>query len=608
MHLVSQSVFLKTLGWSLFNSLWQMAALWLAYIIITGTGKKFPAKVKYALAVSFLGAGCLLFLISFFNSYFNYPQSPVPGGNVLATFAAGNNFYSIFNAAKQFIYQSLPYCSIGYLFVLIFQLAQYSKYYFHSQQLKLAGLKKVPPGLRIFVDDVARQLGIHKKVNVWLSSIADSPMTVGFLKSVILIPIATINHLSTQQVEAILLHELAHIKRNDYLLNLLITFTGILFFFNPFATLLIKGIRKEAENSCDDLVMQFRYDPHTYIAALLSLEKTRNQQQLAMAAIGENNFVLLERTKRIAGQKNTFQFNGGRVILLFLIVLITCITLWFQPRQITEKLKNKITAAENNASYETEEAFHVSQISSAKNIKPEPSAKIKNNIPEIISDENSIADNSLALVSSEDQDANELQADNNIALAVGNGIERSFSISQDDQTNEPDAKESAGNFPFVPKASFDYQETEDALKNGEHRLSKNEKMVSKAMQNAIVAVNTIDWQKMNNQIADDNQKIDIQKLQVEVSKSLADLDWQKINAETQATTDEADEQKTKENIKLEIKILKNNQLKNPLDVKKLQQKLLKAQVKLQQQNLEMQHEILKNIENEIKKKIKIVYI
>jgi hypothetical protein len=152
----------------------------------------------------------------------------------------------------------------------------------------------------------------------------EGPVTLGFLKPVILIPFATVNNLSMEQVEAILLHELAHIKRFDYLLNLGVTMLGILFFFNPFTRLLIRDIRREREHRCDDLVMQFRYDPHIYVSALLSLASPdEHRQQLALAATGIGDRLLLQRVKRILKQSGTDERPGTRSVVLLLFTMLT---------------------------------------------------------------------------------------------------------------------------------------------------------------------------------------------------------------------------------------------------------------------------------------------
>jgi beta-lactamase regulating signal transducer with metallopeptidase domain len=292
MYLLDQSILLKMLGWVLFNSLWQMLLLWMLYMIVTGGGKKFTAAIRHSLALFLLGSGSIWFVCSLMANFFSNDFSQQAA--ISFSIISGNKLSFIYSG-RQFINSLLPYCSFIYLVALIYLVARYLTYYISSQKIKETGLHKAPVELRIFIEEVAARIGIDKNVKLWLSSVVRSPMTIGFLKPVILIPLATVNHLSTEQMEAVLLHELSHIRRNDYLVNLFVAVTEIIFFFNPFAMLLIHSIKKERENSCDDLVIQFRYDSCVYASALLSLEKARSTKpKLAMAAVGKNNKMLLQ--------------------------------------------------------------------------------------------------------------------------------------------------------------------------------------------------------------------------------------------------------------------------------------------------------------------------
>ncbi|WP_315815976.1 M56 family metallopeptidase [Paraflavitalea speifideaquila] len=175
-------------------------------------------------------------------------------------------------------------------------------------------------------------MSIPKKVNIWLSSRVDTPLTVGFWKPIILLPIAAVNNLTIQQTEAIILHELNHIRRNDYLVNLLIACIDIILFFNPFAQLFSGIIRREREHSCDDMVLQFRYDASQYARALLMLEQSRIQMApaLAVAATGHNS-LLLNRVKRIlSNDPVTTTLNQKLVAWLLSALLIGSIG-WYNP-------------------------------------------------------------------------------------------------------------------------------------------------------------------------------------------------------------------------------------------------------------------------------------
>ena len=89
----------------------------------------------------------------------------------------------------------------------------------------------------------------------------------------IYLPVAAINHLSPHQIEAVLLHELSHIKRFDYLINLITRIIQTILYFNPFVRAFASIIEREREKNCDEIVLQFQYEPHGYASALLALEK-----------------------------------------------------------------------------------------------------------------------------------------------------------------------------------------------------------------------------------------------------------------------------------------------------------------------------------------------
>lgn len=346
MDRVTQSALLKALGWSLFDSLWQMALLWLFFILLVSVFSKMTARSRHGLALVLIGAGAGAFVLSFIFHYVT--ASDGSSANILLSglLTAERVGYALPAAARQFIDQLLPYCSFLYLLALAFLFARYTNHYFHSRRLKAESLSRIDPSLRVFVTQTALRMGIKKEVGVWLSSLVEGPVTLGFLRPVILIPFATVNNLSLDQIEAILLHELAHIKRYDYLLNLGVTFLRLLFFFNPFARLLIRHIRVEREHCCDDLVMQFRYDPRDYVTALLSLARAECRgQALALAATGKNDRFLLQRVKRILKQENRSDRPETRLVIFFLFTVLASFLTLSHPANPVARMIQRSRAA-----------------------------------------------------------------------------------------------------------------------------------------------------------------------------------------------------------------------------------------------------------------------
>jgi uncharacterized protein (TIGR03435 family) len=146
---------------------------------------------------------------------------------------------------------------------------------------------------------IAASLGLSRPVHVVDSPHVDTPTVIGWVTPVILLPVAALAGLSPSQVEAILAHELAHIRRHDFLVNLLQTFAETLLFYHPAVWWLSTRIRTEREHCCDAVALSVCADPVSYAEALVELESRRTvQSHLAMAATGG---ALMARIRRVLG-------------------------------------------------------------------------------------------------------------------------------------------------------------------------------------------------------------------------------------------------------------------------------------------------------------------
>jgi beta-lactamase regulating signal transducer with metallopeptidase domain len=324
MSLLTHSALLRALGWSLFNSLWQMSLLWATFHFFLLIFSRLPARSRHGLALFLLTVGAGWSLVTFLRAYIFPETVPHESQWLLTLLPAADIGNALTWVSHWLIGEALPWGSSVYLLVLSVLLLRYFRHYIRSRQITRTGLSSISPAFRLFTASTARQMGIRATVGIYLSSLVDVPVTLGFLKPVILLPVAILTNLRTEQVEAILVHELAHIQRKDYLLNLMITVIELLFFFNPFARLLIARIKKEREHCCDDQVLEFRYDPHAYVSALLSLARQHGQGRLALAAIGGGgDQLLLQRARTMLQQKKQYSRPGPRALCgLFLLLLL----------------------------------------------------------------------------------------------------------------------------------------------------------------------------------------------------------------------------------------------------------------------------------------------
>jgi bla regulator protein BlaR1 len=325
----------QVLGIAILHSLWQGLLIWFLLRAVFSTAPSLSAKKKYNMAaVAMLGIAAW-FMVTLFNEAGNFNWSPVanasPAGfmpkaglvNQLSPFKAQADRYYYVIAGY------LPYVSALYLTGLVVNLLKLS-----YCRVKLFRIKKalLPSGdVQWLVDDFSERLNIRRYVRVNFSSLIDVPCMIGYLKPIILLPISLSANLSVAETEAILLHELAHIKRNDYLVNLLQQVINSLLFFNPFAQMINRLISAERENCCDDLVVQTTNNPLVYARALLKLEESRHANlQLALAASTKKTY-LLTRIERIMKTQQKIGNIHHLVLAILLLAGSLSSIAWLNP-------------------------------------------------------------------------------------------------------------------------------------------------------------------------------------------------------------------------------------------------------------------------------------
>ena len=146
---------------------------------------------------------------------------------------------------------------------------------------------------------VAARMGVTRPVRALVISLAEGPSVVGWLRPVILLPSAALLGLTTEQLEAVLAHELAHIRRYDYLVNLLQILSETLLFYHPAVWWTSARIRHERELCCDDIAVRSCGDALCYARALTRLERLR--VMTPALALGSTGGSLLYRIQRLAG-------------------------------------------------------------------------------------------------------------------------------------------------------------------------------------------------------------------------------------------------------------------------------------------------------------------
>ncbi len=243
---------------------------------------------------------------------------------------------------------ALPWLVSGWLLGVFGLSAWHLGGWAQLQRMKRRMVREVTAPLHAALADLANRLGVRRTVGLLESGLVEVPTVVGWLKPVILLPASALSGLSTKQLEAILAHELAHVRRCDYLVNLVQTVVEIFGFYHPAAWWISHRIRDERENCCDDLAVQVCGDSRRYARALTCLEELRHHStELALAASGGS---LVGRIARLLGRpavdNRRFAWLPGLIALLVVAAILIPTALLIAAPTVPQPLNTEADSAE----------------------------------------------------------------------------------------------------------------------------------------------------------------------------------------------------------------------------------------------------------------------
>jgi GWxTD domain-containing protein len=271
---------MNALGWTLVHFLWEGAALAL-FLMLFGRA---TTRVRYAAACAALAAMPVAFAITLYRmwpadlamAHFRIPlgqgiAAPLTGGS--PEWSAGPN--------------SL------WTWLVAFWMAGVAVFYLRSlggwvaaRRLRGTGVAAASGEWQARFAELRARVGVNRAVALMESCLTEVPVVIGYVRPVILLPAGLATGLSTDQVEALLMHELAHIRRHDYLVNLLQSAIEGLLFYHPAVWWVSHVIRTEREHCCDDVVVDLRGDARGYAGALAALETLRAPEPMLAASGG----------------------------------------------------------------------------------------------------------------------------------------------------------------------------------------------------------------------------------------------------------------------------------------------------------------------------------
>jgi beta-lactamase regulating signal transducer with metallopeptidase domain len=326
------AILVNTIGWTLIHSIWLGALAAAAYAIPAARLRNHAPQSAYA-----WGLTCLLALVLALSAAFVHEFDSVRGNADAAAIAAADAALPVPGSAidgvppiavaeapvAHMIEPLLPLLVLLWALAVLVIGGGLLRSQFALRRLVTAGVGV--PALAAPVVELARHFGVSRPIAVVSSAVARVPFVIGHFAPVIVLPLSVATGMPWPQLRLILAHEIAHLRRADYLVNWLQIALEVLLFFHPGVRWLSEELRRLREACCDDMVVAFAGGRSDYTRALLSLEEFRHDAPLlAPSAVAGG---LLWRVQRIAGRAPNDRGAMQKVVLpaLFLGVLVSVI-------------------------------------------------------------------------------------------------------------------------------------------------------------------------------------------------------------------------------------------------------------------------------------------
>ncbi len=363
---IGSPALVRGVGYALLHSLWQGGVLALLLAGVLPLLRRQRAEVRYTVAAGALASLVLVVGLTFGWYYQSQPvvAGPVntatatlaseaaalarpvaasPAGPVAAVAPATLLPIAWLQANRHQLEAYLPLVVVAWLLGLLLMSGRLAGGLLYANRLRRAGTQALGAEWQQRLAELARRAGVRQPVALLESARVAGPVVLGHLRPVILLPLGAVAGLPPALLEALLAHELAHIVRRDYLLNLGLAVAEVLFFYHPAVWFMAACLRAERENCCDDQAAALCGGDGLRVAralaALAELEATTAPPRLALAAVGSGGQgSLLARVRRLAlGRPQvptvSERLLAGSLTLLGLLGLSTGVVLAAHPAQ-----------------------------------------------------------------------------------------------------------------------------------------------------------------------------------------------------------------------------------------------------------------------------------
>jgi len=327
MELMLGNALAQAAGWTLLHFVWQGCLIALLPLSVRARSAPQSAQLRY-------GTACLALLLMAVTPLITFSVLKAPGSSDVleherapASLSSGRWSSTVpldsfspswLQTVDAAVSPWLPWLIAAWLCVVFLFSLRLAGGFFYTRRLRKNGIVPARPEWQERLRRLGGQLDVKQAVLLLESTCVHVPTVIGWLRPAILLPASTLTGLTAQQLEAILAHELAHIRRQDYLVNLLQAALETLLFYHPAVWWVSRQVRLEREHCCDDLAVVVQGDALAYARALAELETLRaNEPQFALAATGGS---LLERIERLIGRSQPIKAQPASWLAGILVV------------------------------------------------------------------------------------------------------------------------------------------------------------------------------------------------------------------------------------------------------------------------------------------------
>jgi uncharacterized protein (TIGR03435 family) len=329
MNTLLQQAWVGRLGWTLVNSLWEGVLIGVIYgIARTSIGSR-KAQSRYGLACA-----ALLLVITTPVATFCLAGSAALNQDPLVDQLLNAQTPGSAHSASVMVLpggptsaernQIIPWIVVAWLTGAIVLQVRLLGASLAAARMRSRFVGPAPAAWQTAVDQLGARVRVSGPVKLLVSAIVQVPTVIGWLRPVILVPTGALLGLPADHIEALLAHELAHIRRRDYLVNILQSIVEALLFYHPVTWWISGDIRRERESCCDDTAVAISGNTLTYVNALASLASSRSA--LCQSALAANGGLLTDRVARLLGasRKNTHFLPGPGIAAAAALLATAC--------------------------------------------------------------------------------------------------------------------------------------------------------------------------------------------------------------------------------------------------------------------------------------------